>query len=270
MLNWLWSQRETTWAHFVEGLVVFLVMLLLSRFVQPFARNQLKRAHLDPAISLLASRLIYLAWLISAAIVFISIWLSNVTLVFGSFGVFALAFGLAFQDILKNFLAGLYLLAERPFRIGDEITVDNRTGIVEDVQFRTTTMRTWEGEEVLVPNSIVFSQTIVNRTRYPTRQFALTVKVPTDVRLDGLVQRVRERLASSADLAKDPPPHVGLQPSADGGVAIEARYWLDYRSHDPLAVQAALGEQILQAIQAPPESTPANSQQVKRGLSAPP
>ncbi len=259
MLSWLWSVRETTVAHFIEGLVVCAVMLLLSRFVQPFARNQLKRAHLDPAISLLASRLVYLAWLVSAVIVFLSIWLSNLTLVLGSFGVFALALGLAFQDILKNFLSGIFLLLERPFRIGDEITVDNRTGIVEDVQFRTTTMRTLDGEEVLVPNSIVFSQTIVNRTRYPARQFALNVKVPSDVRLDGLVQRVRERLASSADLAKDPPPHVGLQPSADGGVALEVRYWLDYRRHDPVAVQAALGEQIYQAIQAPQGSTVSSS-----------
>jgi small-conductance mechanosensitive channel len=269
MLSWLWSQSDKTWFHFAEGLFVLVVMVVLSRFVQPFSRNQLKRAHLDPAISLLASRLIYVAWMISAVIVFISLWLSNPTLVFGSFGVFALAFGLAFQDILKNFLAGMFLLLERPFRIGDEITVDNRTGIVEDVQFRTTTMRTTDGEEVLVPNSIVFSQTIVNRTRYPARQFAITIKVPADVRLDGLVQRVRDRLASSADLAKDPPPHVGLQPSADGGVALEVRYWLDYRSHDPLAVQAALGEQIYQAIQAPPDA-PASRQQVKRGLSAPP
>src|SRR5438445_795141 len=177
-MSWLWSQRDTTWAHFLEGLIVFLVMLLLSRFVQPFSRNQLKRAHLDAAISLLASRLIYVAWMISAVIVFLSVWLSNLTFVLGSFGVFALAFGLAFQDILKNFLAGIFLLLERPFRIGDEIMVDGRTGIVEDVQFRTTTMRTMDGEEVLVPNSIVFSQTIVNRTRYPARQFALTVKVP--------------------------------------------------------------------------------------------
>ena len=251
MLNWISGHWDRPEVNFFKGLVVLLVMLVLSRFVQPFARNQLKRAHLDPAISLLASRLIYLAWLTMAVIVFLSIWLSNLTLLFGGFGVFALAFGLAFQDILKNFLAGLYLLLERPFRIGDEITVDNRTGIVEDVQFRTTTIRTLEGEQVLVPNAIVFSQTIVNRTRYPARQFALSIKLPADVRVDGLVQRVRERLASSADLAKDPPPHVGLQPSADGAFALEVRYWLDYRRHDPVAVQATLGEQIYQAIQAP-------------------
>lgn len=251
MLSWISGHWDRPEVNFAKGLIVLVVMLLLSRFVQPFARNQLKRAHLDPAISLLASRLIYLAWLASALIVFLSIWLSNLTLVFGSFGIFALAFGLAFQDILKNFLAGLFLLLERPFRIGDEITVDNRTGVVEDVQFRTTTMRTLDGEEVLVPNSIVFSQTIVNRTRYPARQFALSVRVPASVRLDGLVQRVHERLATSADVAKDPPPHVGLQPSADGGMALEVRYWLDYRRHDPVAVQAALGEQIYQAIQAP-------------------
>jgi small-conductance mechanosensitive channel len=269
MLSWLSDHWNDGGVNFAKGVVVFLVMIAIAPFIQRFARSQLKRPRVDPAIGLLASRLIYLAWVASAVIVFLSVWLNNLAFVFGSFGVFALAFGLAFQDILKNFLAGLFLLLERPFRIGDEITVDNRTGIVEDVQFRTTTMRTLDGEEVLVPNSIVFSQTIVNRTRYPARQFALSVKVPADVRLDGLVQRVRERLASSADLAKDPPPHVGLQPSADGGVALEVRYWLDYRRHDPVAVQAAVGEQIYQAIQAPPDA-PASRQQVKRGLSAPP
>jgi small-conductance mechanosensitive channel len=269
MLSWLSDHWNDGGVNFVKGLLVFLVMVAVAPFIQRFARSQLKRPHVDPAIGLLASRLIYLAWVASAIIVFLSIWLNNLAFVFGSFGVFALAFGLAFQDILKNFLAGLFLLLERPFRIGDEITVDNRTGIVEDIQFRTTTMRTLDGEEVLVPNSIVFSQTIVNRTRYPARQFALSIKVPADVRLDGLVQRVRERLSSSPDLAKDPAPHVGIQPSPDGGVALDVRYWLDYRSHDPLTVQAALGEQIYQAIQAPPDAS-ARTPQVKRGVSTPP
>src|SRR5437660_6168209 len=248
-MSWLWSQRDTTWAHFLEGLIVFLVMLLLSRFVQPFSRNQLKRAHLDAAISLLASRLIYVAWMISAVIVFLSVWLSNLTFVLGSFGVFALAFGLAFQDILKNFIAGLFLLLERPFRIGDEITVDNHTGVVENIEMRTTTLRTSDGEEVLTPNSLVYTGTIINRTRYPTRLFTLTAKVPSDVAVDGVVARLREQLKTRPEIAKDPAPYVGLQPNVDGGLTLEVRYWLDYRRNDPLAVQAAVGQQIYQAIQ---------------------
>jgi len=67
--------------------------------------------------------------------------------------------------------------------------------------------------------------------------------------LDGVAERVREQLQNSPDIAKDPPPQVGFQPNIDGGMTLEVRYWLDYRKHDPLEVQAAVGRQVYQAIQ---------------------
>ena len=102
---------------------------------------------------------------------------------------------------------------------------------------------------MITPNSLVYTGTIINRTRYPTRLFTLTAKVPTGVTLDGLVERLKEQIQSRPDIAKDPAPHVGLQPNVDGGLTLEVRYWLDYRRNDPLAVQAAVGQQIYQAIQ---------------------
>ena len=176
-------------------------------------------------------------------------------LVFGGFGFLALAFSLAFQDILKNFIAGIFMLLERPFRLGDEITVDNHTGIVENIEMRATTLRTSDGEQVITPNSLVYTGTIINRTRYPTRLFTLTAKVPAGAALDGLAERLEEQLKSRPDIVKDPPPHVSLQPSLDGGLTLEVRYWLDYRRNDPLVVQASVGRQIYQAIQSPTEPT---------------
>ena len=248
---WAWVVRnaDTDAARFVEGLLLFLICVVLARFVRAAARGQLKRTHVDPAVSLLVARLAYLGTLLLGVIVFFTVWLKNPTLVFGGFGFFALALSLAFQDILKNFIAGIFLLLERPFRIGDEITVDNHTGVVENIEMRTTTLRTSDGEEVLTPNSLVYTGTIINRTRYPTRLFTLTAKVPSDVAVDGVVARLREQLKTRPEIAKDPAPYVGLQPNVDGGLTLEVRYWLDYRRNDPLAVQAAVGQQIYQAIQ---------------------
>ena len=255
MWDWIVAHADTNYAHFVEGLLLFLIIVVLARFVRGAAKGQLKRAHVDPQVSLLVTRLVYLTALLFGVIVFFTVWLNNGTLVFGSFGFFALAFSLAFQDILKNFIAGMFLLVERPFRIGDEITVDNHTGVVENIEMRTTTLRTTEGEQVLVPNSLVYTGTIINRTRYPTRLFTLTAKVPTDVAVDGLVDRLREQLKGRPDIAKEPAPHVALQPNVDGGLTLEVRYWLDYRRNDPIAVQAAIGEQIYQTMHSRPASS---------------
>src|SRR5437667_2335608 len=249
MWDWITAHWDEEWARFIEGLVRLLVAIVLAGFVRGAARTQLKRTHVDPQVILLVSRMAYLATVLLGIVAFFTRWFGDSALVFGGFGFFALAVSLAFQDILKNFIAGLFLLIERPFRLGDEITVDNHTGIVENIEMRATTLRTSEGEQVITPNSLVYTGTIINRTRYPTRLFTLTAKVPGGVALDGLTEKLKEQVQSRPEIAKDPPPHIALQPSIDGGLTLEVRYWLDYRRNDPLAVQAAIGQQVYRALQ---------------------
>src|SRR5438034_7367162 len=249
MWDWITTHWNEEWARFTEGLLLLLVAIVLAGFVRGAARTQLKRTHVDPQVILLVSRMAYLATVLLGIVAFFTRWFGDSALVFGGFGFFALAVSLAFQDILKNFIAGLFLLIERPFRLGDEITVDNHTGIVENIEMRATTLRTSEGEQVITPNSLVYTGTIINRTRYPTRLFTLTAKVPTGVTLDGLVERLKEQIQSRPEIARDPPPNIALQPSSEGCLTLVVRYRVDYRRNDPLAVQAAIGQQVYRALQ---------------------
>jgi small-conductance mechanosensitive channel len=251
MWDWITAHWDDQWARFVEGILLLLLSFVVASLVRGALRKELKRPHIDQQVALLISRIAYLATVLLGVIAFFTRWFGSPALVFGGFGFLALAISLAFQDILKNFIAGLFMLLERPFRLGDEITVDNHTGIVENIEMRATTLRTSDGEQVITPNSLVYTGTIINRTRYPTRMFTLTAKVPDGVVVDGLVEGLREELKNRPDIAKDPPPHVGLQPSVDGGLTVEVRYWLDYRKNDPLAIQAAIGQQIYRAIHSP-------------------
>jgi small-conductance mechanosensitive channel len=249
MWHWINQHWNDDWAKFVEGILLLLLGFLIASLVRRTLRSQLKRPHIDQQVALLISRIVYLAVVLLGVIAFFTRWFGSPALVFGGFGFLALAFSLAFQDILKNFIAGIFMLLERPFRLGDEITVDNHTGIVENIEMRATTLRTSEGEQVITPNSLVYTGTIINRTRYPTRLFTLTAKIPTGVPLDGLTEKLKDEIQGRPEIAKDPPPHVALQPNIDGGLTLEVRYWLDYRRNDPLAVQAAIGRQVYQAIQ---------------------
>src|SRR5438477_3390016 len=236
---------------FAVAVLIVIVFYFAARLTRSLARKELVRVKADPQVILLVSRITFLAGLLIGLIAGFTVLFGSPALVFGGFGFLALAFSLAFQDILKNFIAGIFMLLERPFRLGDEITVDNHTGIVENIEMRTTTLRTSDGEQVLTPNSLVYTGTIINRTRYPTRLFTLTAKVPDGHASDDLADRLRDQLKSRPDIVKDPPPQVVLQPSADGASTIEVRYWLDYRKNDPLAVQAAVGRQIYQTIRSP-------------------
>src|SRR5207248_2102552 len=160
------------------AILILLAFYLLARLVRLLASKELRRVKADPQVALLVNRIVFLTALVIGIIAAFSELFGSPALVFGGFGFLALALSLAFQDILKNFIAGLFMLVERPFRLGDEITVDNHTGIVENIEMRATTLRTSEGEQVITPNSLVYTGTIINRTRYPTRLFTLTAKVP--------------------------------------------------------------------------------------------
>ena len=79
-------------------------------------------------------------------------------------GVAGLGISLAMQDILKSFVAGTYLLFERPFRIGDEISVKDQRGTVEHIGIRTTVLRNADNVQVVIPNGMVFAEMVLNRT----------------------------------------------------------------------------------------------------------
>src|SRR3989454_11216292 len=225
------------------AILIWIAFYLLARLVRLLSDKELRRVKADPQVSLLVNRMVFLAALVVGVIAAFSELFGSPALVFGGFGFLALAFSLAFQDILKNFIAGLFMLLERPFRLGDEITVDNHTGIVENIEMRATTLRTSQGQQVITPNSLVYTGTIIKRTRYPTRLFPLTAALPGAGALDGLTHQLKEQIQSRPEIAKDPPPHIVLQPTIDGGLTLEVRDWLDYRSDDPPAVQAAAGQQ---------------------------
>src|SRR5579864_8808363 len=250
MLAWLWAQNASPGAKLLYGVVIILAGVLLARFARGLLRRQLERARVDVQVRVLVGRLVSISIILVGGIGAFTIWFGSPSLVFGGFGVFALAFSLAFQDILKNFIAGIFLLLERPFRIGDEITADNHTGVVENVEMRTTTLRTEDGEEVLIPNSLVYTSTIVNRTRFPARQFTIATRLPDSIPLDGLADRVRDRVKSLKDVLSDPPPVTALVPAPDGSVTIEVRYWLEYRQHDPISVRTAVSQQVHESIRA--------------------
>jgi len=79
-------------------------------------------------------------------------------------GVAGLGISLAMQDVLKSFVAGTFLLFERPFRIGDEISIKDQRGTVENIGIRTTRMRNTENVQIIIPNSVVFAEIVSNRT----------------------------------------------------------------------------------------------------------
>src|ERR1035437_6336560 len=155
-----------------------------------------------------------------------------------------------------SILAGIWLLVERPFRIGDAISVADVVGVVQTITLRTTAMRTGDGRLAILPNLTVFSGVIVNSSAYGQRRYTVSLRIERDHDLEAAMRGARRELEATKQLAKEPPPTV--QPQLDGeGIVLHCNYWLDHRANDVDAVNADVARRlwvITESSSAPPGS----------------
>jgi small-conductance mechanosensitive channel len=156
-----WEVPLTTLARAV--IVVLITWFLASR-ARPWFERMTAGTRADANTRLAVGRLLSVIVLLVGAVTLLDTFGIPLSAVVTFVGVVGLAISLATQDILKNFFAGLYLLFERPFRLGDIVAVKDQRGVVETIGIRTTTLRTDENVYVMIPNAVMFAEIVSNRT----------------------------------------------------------------------------------------------------------
>ncbi|WP_049937032.1 mechanosensitive ion channel family protein [Haloplanus natans] len=138
-----------------------------------------------------------------------------------------LAIGFAMQNVIANFVAGIFIFTDKPFRIGDWIEWDGNSGIVEDISFRVTRVRTFDNELLTVPNSALTDGVIKN----PVAKGQLRLQVPFGIGYDDDIELANEIILEEAnahpDILDDPAPSVRLTDLGDSSVVLKSRVWID-------------------------------------------
>src|SRR2546428_10102944 len=210
---------RTFWA-----LVVALITLLIARGVRTATMRMLARNRAQANVTFLLGNLSQLTIITVGVLAIVAIYTRDT---FGwiltSFSVVGLVIGLSLQDILKNFFAGVWVLVERPFRIGDMIEVAGHSGSVAEISFRTTQLRTADGREVIVPNGTFMTSAVVNLTRFPTRRAGAWLTLPAHDAVTA--EDVRAGFVKAEGIASEPPPQVELRSVQDGKAQYLGGFW---------------------------------------------
>ncbi|AFZ49245.1 mechanosensitive ion channel family protein [Dactylococcopsis salina] len=221
----------------LPGLIAGIIILLLARygakFSQKVARKIGKKTIRSASLRLLLQKTSYvLAFtagvLFAAVVAFPGLRLGDII---AALGLGSVAIGFAFQDIFKNFLAGILLLLQEPFRIGDQIIVAGYEGTVEHIDIRTTRIRTYQGEEVIVPNATVFTSEIQVRTAYDYRRTNLGVGVDYNTSLPMAKERLQNILQEVEGVLDNPQPEIDLVGFGDSSIDFVVRYWTIPQQH---------------------------------------
>ena len=138
-----------------------------------------------------------------------------------------LAIGFALQDVIKNFVAGVFIYTDRPFRIGDWIEWQNNSGVVEDISFRVTRVRTFDNELLTVPNHALTSDVVKNPVAKKTLRLKFVFGIDYEDDVETATNLIVEEAEKSEAILDDPAPSVRLTELADSYVGLQSRIWID-------------------------------------------
>ncbi len=212
----------------LTAIMVFVGSLVIASLVKNTVESRLARKISDEQkeMQIMTGRVAF----VIVAFIGISIALTiagiNMTTLIAAIG-FGISFGL--QDIVSNFVAGIYILASRPFTIGDWIEIDGRKGKVQMIGARATFLKTFDGLRLIVPNAQLFKSNVLSYTSNPMRRMKVPVYCRYLVSIKEVMDICLNVVRSDRRIFLEPKPNVVIIDFADYYMYLEVRFWVDSR-----------------------------------------
>lgn len=219
------NELIATLPNILIACVVFAVFYSIARQIRILVRRVTETHRNTRSVGLVLGRLAQGAMalvggLVALTIVFPSF---NISSLINLLGISTVAIGFAFRDIFQNFLAGILLLLAEPFRIGNQIIVKEFEGTVKDIQTRATTIDTYDGRRVVIPNSELFTEAVTVNTAYDKRRCEYDIGVGYGDDLDRAKSLILAAVRSVEGVEAEPPSEVFVV--GIGGSSINIRVW---------------------------------------------
>jgi small-conductance mechanosensitive channel len=231
--------------------VVVVVVVLAGRRVRNWSsRRAVERWPTHPNRATLIDQVLQIAFAVLAVLFGLRTLGIYADSLVTAIGIIVGALSIALQDVLKNLVAGVYLLVEQPFQEGDRLTIPGtdggQDGWVEKVSMRVTLLRNPQRELLLIPNYILFSQVVVNRT--DEEPYSLNLRLTlVDAPAAQIEREIRDALSPVLGPAYTPPA-IFLQGAGPLGTAADVRVWFEFDQATRRAVIVALNERFPEAF----------------------
>ena len=227
--NHLLQQMISRIPYLVIASLVFVIFWVLSIFFKKAVTRILgSRKHHQNLVTVFrrvgSALILFLGFMVAMIIAVPSFTPGKLI---GALGIGSVAIGFAFKDIFQNLLSGILLLLSEPFRIGDQIISGNFEGTVEDIQIRATTIRTYDGRKVVIPNSQLYTSPMTVNTAYSQRRLEFDVGIGYENNIIDAQQVILSVLKAAPTVSKLAEPSVIATALADSSVVLRVRWFID-------------------------------------------
>lgn len=221
-----------------------LALVVHRVVVYKVAGRSKRRAHIARLVGRFAAMIIFATGIVYA----LTTLGVRIGPLLGALGILGLALAFALQDILKNLMAGIVLQASSPFKPGDQIEVGEWEGTVEDVDFRTVVLRTFDDTRVVLPSAMVADGPIENITAFRHRLTVVTVSVAYDSDLREAEEVLTRAVRSVEGVEMYPSAGASIIELGDDGVKFAVYFWHPSRRADMLATRHRVFHAVKEAL----------------------
>jgi small-conductance mechanosensitive channel len=232
------------------AVIAVALTVVMARLVRRGVERALARADAERHVRVVVATLAFYAVGAVGLVVAFALGGVNLGLLVGSLGLATVALGFALQDIVGNFSAGIVLLLEHPFTEGDHIAVADAEGEVEEIRIRATRLRAPDGELVIVPNKLLFTQVLRNSSATMRRRVEILLELPYGQDAARARELLLEAAAEVEGVSDDPPPRLLTRDLGQDARSLRLLFWVDSRSHEPLRVRSELLDTAEQRLRA--------------------
>nr|WP_232432216.1 mechanosensitive ion channel family protein [Chamaesiphon minutus] len=232
------------------AMLTVLVTMFLAGSIKQITLAASERWEIDYNSKTLVSRIVYSSIWVFGTLVALGVLGLNFATLVGTLGLTSVAIGFSLRDILSNYFSGIILLVSRPFRVGDQIIIQDFEGTVTYIQLRATTLITYDGRTISIPNLQVFTATIINNTASELRRSSLTIEIDYDTDIARVKEVIHQAAVTVESVVADPPLDILVRELAVSGVKIEVRFWVNSRRLSFLESTSQVAQSIKEAMQA--------------------
>ena len=254
MQAWWNSAQEAGWTamaasiglRVLGALVLFAIGLRIAKWIAGIAERALTRADVEPTAVLFLRKVAYIALLVVlvlAALQVVGVPMTSMIAVLGAAG---LAIGLALKDSLSNIASGVMLVSLKPFRVGHIVTIAGETGKVESVSIFQTVLRGADNQTIVLPNSLITTDSIINLTPDVMRRIELVIGIAYNDDIDAARGVALKVMQADERVLSEPAPDVLVYALADNSVNLGIRCHV--ANADFFITKCELNEQIKKAF----------------------
>ncbi|MFO8051750.1 MAG: mechanosensitive ion channel family protein [Thermoplasmatota archaeon] len=208
-------------------IIIAIAAVTLGKIMSLYLTQKLKKVMTQDHVKILTKAIYFLLFFIAVLIILPIIGFDPSSIALAG-GIIAIIIGFATQSIFGNLVSGIFLIFERPIKLGDVIKVDDTYGMVEDIKVISTTVRTFDGYFVRIPNMTVFNTKIVNYFVNKARRFEYTIGIRYRDDAEKAIEVIRDTIEKHPFALKYPEPLIFVDELGDSSVEIVVKIWAPF------------------------------------------